>query len=312
MPLTIRKTIGAPIYTDYEYEVNDKDLLAEMICQLILGNNYHIQRVIKDLAPDYPEIDKESIRYQINQLKQSIDVRDCEYTYKIDGWLFQFMSWIVLVIQHKGDNFKIQYPHSQPAMQGIDGLAITLHENNTIERIIITEDKCTTNPRKTILEKVFPEFSEFDNNASKNNALQQQIQSLIGADGYIIIQNDIKKKEYRQYRIGITREDSHNSQEGRNSLFKGYDSCISGTDVERRTGDEQYELAEQALRDFLSINHSKDATDRGTFYLGETLLYQGKYQQSLSCFLRVQDRFPDLTARWIQAALDGYQLPVME
>ena len=49
-------------------------------------------------------------------------------------------------------------------------------------------------------------------------------------------QNDIKKKEYRQYRIGITREDSHNSQEGRNSLFKGYDSCISGTDVERRTG----------------------------------------------------------------------------
>ena len=123
MPLTIRKTIGAPIYTDYEYEVNDKDLLAEMICQLILGNNYHIQRVIKDLAPDYPEIDKESIRYQINQLKQSIDVRDCEYTYKIDGWLFQFMSWIVLVIQHKGDNFKIQYPHSQPAMQGIDGLA---------------------------------------------------------------------------------------------------------------------------------------------------------------------------------------------
>ena len=82
--------------------------------------------------------------------------------------------------------------------------------------------------------------------------------------------------------------------------------------IQNQLKNEQYELAEQALRDFLSINHSKDATDRGTFYLGETLLYQGKYQQSLSCFLRVQDRFPDLTARWIQAALDGYQLPVME
>lgn len=82
--------------------------------------------------------------------------------------------------------------------------------------------------------------------------------------------------------------------------------------IQNQFKNEQYELAEQALRDFLSINHSKDATDRGTFYLGETLLYQGKYQQSLSCFLRVQDRFPDLTARWIQAALDGYQLPVME
>lgn len=72
---------------------------------------------------------------------------------------------------------------------------------------------------------------------------------------------------------------------------------------------EKYEQAEISLRDFLSINHSKDAIDRGTFYLGETLLYQGKYQQALSCFLRVQDRFPDLTTRWIQAALDGYQLP---
>ena len=82
--------------------------------------------------------------------------------------------------------------------------------------------------------------------------------------------------------------------------------------IQNQFKNEQYDLAEQALRDFLSINHSKDATDRGTFYLGETLLYQGKYQQSLSCFLRVQDRFPDLTARWIQAALDGYQLPVIE
>lgn len=72
---------------------------------------------------------------------------------------------------------------------------------------------------------------------------------------------------------------------------------------------EKYEQAELSLRDFLSINHSKDAIDRGTFYLGETLLYQGKYQQALSCFLQVQDRFPDLTTRWIQVALDGYQLP---
>lgn len=79
--------------------------------------------------------------------------------------------------------------------------------------------------------------------------------------------------------------------------------------IQNQFKDEKYEQAEISLRDFLSINHSKDAIDRGTFYLGETLLYQGKYQQALSCFLRVQDRFPDLTTRWIQAALDGYQLP---
>lgn len=74
----------------------------------------------------------------------------------------------------------------------------------------------------------------------------------------------------------------------------------------------EYGLAENSLRDFLSINHSQDAIDRATFYLGEALLYQGKHQQALSCFLAVQDRYPDLTIRWIQAALDGYQLPVVE
>jgi tetratricopeptide (TPR) repeat protein len=74
----------------------------------------------------------------------------------------------------------------------------------------------------------------------------------------------------------------------------------------------EYQSAEQALRDFLTIHHSKDAINRGTFYLGETLLYQGKYRQALSCFLQVQDRFPNLTTRWIQAALDGYQLPIFQ
>jgi hypothetical protein len=82
--------------------------------------------------------------------------------------------------------------------------------------------------------------------------------------------------------------------------------------IHNQFANKEYEATEQALRDFLSINHSKDAIDRGTFYLGETLLYQGKYQQALSCFLQVQDRFPDLTSRWIQAALDGYQLPIIE
>lgn len=75
---------------------------------------------------------------------------------------------------------------------------------------------------------------------------------------------------------------------------------------------EKYDLAETSLREFLSIHHSQEAIDRGTFYLGEALLYQGKYRQALSCFLAVQDRYPDLAARWIQAALEGYRIPATE
>ena len=102
----------------------------------------------------------------------------------------------------------------------------------------------------------------------------------------------------------IFRQEQEEGSVGEDSILQDIiNSCLSAAD---------YQTAELRLREFLSINHSQDATDRGTFYLGEVLLYQGKNRQALSCFLKVQDRFPSLTARWIQAALDAYQLPIIE
>lgn len=78
--------------------------------------------------------------------------------YTVDGWLFQMISWLQLANQYKGDIFFQQSPHSQPSMHGIDGFAVKLTPNNTIERIVITEDKCTENAKTTIRDKVWPEF----------------------------------------------------------------------------------------------------------------------------------------------------------
>ena len=55
-------------------------------------------------------------------------------------------------------------------MHGIDGFAVKLTPNNTIERIVITEDKCTENAKTTIRDKVWPEFSGMEN-GEKNNAI---------------------------------------------------------------------------------------------------------------------------------------------
>ena len=80
--------------------------------------------------------------------------------YTVDGWLFQMISWLQLANQYKGDIFFQQSPHSQPSMHGIDGFAVKLTPNNTIERIVITEDKCTENAKTTIRDKVWPPNSD--------------------------------------------------------------------------------------------------------------------------------------------------------
>lgn len=234
MPITVGcKSLGA-LCTDYEFQVEEKEKLAELVAKLCLGQCSHVSNVIKELEPDYPNADE----YTINSTIQYLDLtgKDSKYIYKVHGWLFQMMSWLALSIQHKDDRFLQHYPHSQPAMQGIDGIAITLNEDGGVDSIIVTEDKCTDNPRNTITTQVWDEFDKMESGI-KNAAIYQQLQTLFRNDeDFHRIQNDVYNRNYRQYRIGITRDNSHNSDAGRLSLYEGYESHVTGDNVARRTG----------------------------------------------------------------------------
>lgn len=229
-----RKKVGELCY-DFEYIITDKDKLADEICQLILGNCRHVSRIINGLASTPRETDKRTVESLIRKLEtrntSKVDM------YKIDGWLFQMISWLQLANLYKGSRFFQQAPHSQPSMHGIDGFAVQLTPQNTIERIVITEDKCTEKACKTIQRKVWPEFSEMEK-GEKNNAIFQQTEALIGnrlGEQFEDIQNDIVKEKYRQYRVGVTRQTIHNSDDGREALFKNYDTVVPGDSVSRRT-----------------------------------------------------------------------------
>lgn len=225
-------TIGckslAPLCKDYEFVVNDKNQLAELIAKLMMGWSYHVSRLIKNLDPHYPNVNKATIQSQLKVLNG-------DDTTKIDGWLFQMISWLVLAEQHKGDPNFFQYsPHPQKAMHGLDGIAVTLKADGSIDRIIITEDKCTDSPRGKITQQVYPEFVEIEA-GTKNNAIMQQVAVLLSDEALIRVQNDITNPRYRQYRIAITRLDMHNSDDGRKTLFRDYEMKIGGPDVDRRT-----------------------------------------------------------------------------
>jgi len=231
MPFKYNEIDGSPSFIDYEYEIVNKSLLAKYVAEMLLGHHHHILRIIKSLSASFPVHKNESI----DQIIEKIVNADPS---KRDGWLFQMISWIVLAKSKSGDLFYSNYPHFAPAQHGIDGLAITLNVDDTIKNIIITEDKCTIHPRNKITSQVFPEFKEFESGA-KDNALVGIISSLIGGlnAGEILekVQNDIFEKKYRLYRIGITREESHNSLNGRKNLFSNYDKCVDGSTSVRRS-----------------------------------------------------------------------------
>ena len=217
-----------PLCRDFEFVVDDKQQLADLISKLVMGWSRHVSRLIKNLDPHYPDVDRATIQSQLNVLNGGD-------TDKIDGWLFQMISWIVLAERHKANPKFFQYnPHPQKAMHGLDGIAVTLNPDGSINRIIITEDKCTDNPRNKITQEVYPEFANIEA-GNKNNAIMQQVEALLSFEDLIKVQNDIVKPKYRQYRISITRLDEHDSDEGRKKLFKDYVQKVGGTDIDRRT-----------------------------------------------------------------------------
>lgn len=234
MPVTITCKDFSPLCKDYEFIVNDIDQLADLIARLIVGYYRHVSKIIRGLATRYPNTDNPTIKASLDRL--DLTGKDSKYIEKVHGWLFQMISWIVLAEMHKKDPYFYQnFPHQQPAMHGLDGIAINLKVDGTIDRIIITEDKCTNNDRNTVLQQVFPEFKDIEA-GNYNNAIRQHIEALIKDESVVDnIQNDILELKYRQYRIAITRQNSHDTDDARKNLFADYDTFVGGTDVNRRT-----------------------------------------------------------------------------
>jgi hypothetical protein len=231
MPFILTEKTCSPLVVDYEYEVSNKTLLAQYVGDMLLGHHGHVLRILNRLSTIAPTPPNESIDSVINQITSASDA-------KRDGWLFQMISWLVLAKLHAGSDFHANYPHSAPAQHGLDGLAIKLKNDKTLDKIIITEDKCTSSPRNLITQQIFPEFKDFENH-TKDNALIGIVTVLLrNLDaGSILqqVQNNIYDTRYRLYRIGITREEEHNDELGRRKLFKHYDSHVTGATAERRS-----------------------------------------------------------------------------
>lgn len=235
MPFKLTKTNCLELVVDNEYEITDIDLLVEYVSNIILGKYKHILKIINLLSSNPSTSPNHVIDVAIEKLNVSGDTNIAHR----DGWLFQMISWLALAHNNLDKKYFTQQPHIAKAQHGIDGLSIVLKDDNSIDKIIITEDKCTTNPRDMIREKVFPEFKDFEE-GKKDSTLISIISSLLDhldeGGVYESIENDIYNIDFRKYRIGITREKTHNETKGRLILFKDYDEYVLGDTNVRRSG----------------------------------------------------------------------------
>lgn len=93
------------------------------------------------------------------------------------------------------------------------------------------------------------------------------------------------------------------NQESTGENFLLYD-IVSGLFIR---GD--YAAAAEKIAEFLQITRSREITARAKFYQGECAYFTGDFRGAVSCFLDVKDAFPELSRRWLDAALGGMSVP---
>lgn len=235
MPFKYKNCDCTPLVFDREFDIENEDLLAEYVGTIVLGHYAHIKRIINSLSATEPKISDDEINLAISHL--DYEGKSPNEIEKRDGWVFQIISWLVLLNENKDTKFYCQPPHDAPAQQGIDGLGIKFDENFKIENIIITEDKCTENQRTVINQQVWPEFENYEKGLFNNkivNRISAMIENLDDGDVLEANKNDIYSTDKWIYRVGINRTDKYETDKKRKKLFKGYDDNVIGNDPHRR------------------------------------------------------------------------------
>lgn len=233
-PIQLIEVDCSPLVIDNGFQIVKQEELAKWVAQLLLGNSMHIARVIEGLDSKAVSLRNKAVDSIINKLKST-------KKYKRDGWLFQMISWIALKIdlhqQYGSGNVFMSATHSAPAQHGIDGFALVTDDKKMMRYIVLCEDKCSEDARRIIVNQVFGEFIKFENGEYDSRVLTEVSSVIQGEGGDIIlnnIQEDISNNKYWKYRIGITRQDEFDDENGRKELYRNYDDVIKG-EISRRS-----------------------------------------------------------------------------
>lgn len=65
-----------------------------------------------------------------------------------------------------------------------------------------------------------------------------------------------------------------------------------------------YSTTIEKLNQLIGTNINRDTQNRAYFYLGEAQYFSGKYEEAVRSFVKVEQYFPVVSKKWIEASLD--------
>lgn len=254
MPLTLTPVSHGELCHGSRWVIADEDDLAARVARLALGQARHVAAVLSNIDKAPPATRADAAAGAIKLLA----VEAGKQVYHRDGWVFQAISWIAA---HRAEaGAVVRAPHMIHAHKGFDGFQLKLDAaGEEVTAVVIFEDKATENPRKMITGDVWDGIRDLERGGRMNELIpetgglleaHQQRFPELDIDGAV---ERIAWKEARHYRVAVTADDSHDDDDERHALFKGFDQVAPGSTLRRQAET----MAIPEMRDWMTAFSAK-------------------------------------------------------
>lgn len=227
MPLEFIDIDSDPAWAGSRWKVVSDDELAKLVARVALGQSRYALHVLRQTGFVSPKAAVSTLQGAIKLLTAA----DSEKPYQRDGWIFQVLSWIAAHLQDQ--RALIREPHMYHAHKGFDGIHVKVDgDTKRVRVVVVCEEKATENPRKTVREKVWPEFEGLEK-AERDHQLLSEVIAVLRTSREIDVDQAIEEivwKDARSYRVAVTVGDADDPAE----TFDGYPDVVTGEIVRRR------------------------------------------------------------------------------
>lgn len=215
--------------TSLRWSVDDPLALARLIALILLGQAEHAAEIIRELSTKLPLTHAQLVNNALDSiaLDNSSPTKLAASRWRRDGLLFECISWIASHLEAREGVQLATAPHLKSTTQGLDGLLIDwLPTEGRVVSATIVEDKCSERPRAMFRDDVLPTFKSHHRGDRDTELLATAVTLIrqVGLTGSTAIAAAaaVLEKPTRAYRAGLAVTPSHDSDDARARLFKGY------------------------------------------------------------------------------------------
>lgn len=247
MPLQFTTPPNAPVSLLTEWTVANADQLADAIAWLYVQKRAHAARVIQALEPgpaalpggvvanaiedltvETGDIAADLVSNDADARKTAQDKLNARLIQR-DGLLFQHVSWIAAHLTLP--NTHAAPPHVRRADKGFDGVILDIDPAAPrLSRIILCEDKASTNPRNLVTQSIWPEITAIQASGKDREilaAVTAILATLPGVDQEAVIEAT-EWEVARSFRVALTADQAQARNQSYAHLFAGFDGAAGG------------------------------------------------------------------------------------